>query len=1127
MRTTELLARMRLDASQFDKSLKASQTELQGFARVAGALPGKNVFSGLASDAATLAPALTSMPLALAAVGAALTGVGVAARRAGTDFEASLAKISTLGPEAERTLGRTREAILDTFGSVAVTGSVSDLAEANFLLQSSGRSAEEAITDLRISAEASVAGYTSVTTAVDGLTTVTNAWKESQITTATASDVLFAAVNVGKATFDDIANSIGLVAPLAASAGVRFQEVAAATAVLSNQGLRTSSIMEGLRSAISNILKPTENFRKEYSALATEFGASRLQRDGLLQFLADFEQASGGSRDALNALFSDITGQTAVLGLLKNGGRDAAAALQQMETAAGATGRALNTVNETAKAQEQLIRNQISATWTTFGEALNRFTLPALEAVARALNDISNNAGFAQRDVALLLQKSGSELGTGSKGFDQANALRGVLTQFQDNPQAFLSSVSTEQLAKLVAELNRLQSGGRFQGNARTAISSQVIADLRGELDQRRITDAIATRRAEIAAAANEAAADKAQRDEEAARRRETSTRSADTKAAELRRQREQLIQEAATLTEQLQAKALEALQGTAGALQFTMEKILADGAARLKSGVLGPEAAAALRVQLEQFETLQTQLIEAERAAGDTQAALDRALGQEELPALQTIAARERELQIILDGTTSLEARKRIEAQLTQLAAARGAQTEDLFSLPDPDQIRSRTQEMGDLAQSIATVGDQLGLLPRQAVGALRGIGALVEQGSKLKAAFKPDSGATGLEKIGIGVGIAGGIAALAGSLLSESPEDRQRKEALKANTEAIRALTLRAGDLASSTQSGATVDRISRVFSDPGQLQRILNQGFGATRDVAGTIARAAGVTVSDVQQLAATLGIEINNSLSGLKAFGDALFIADLDAYTNSFAGSLERLQDTITADGITDPIEILRRRIATLTDAQTGFPALASALDGIDVSTAEGRASALERTRALFDQVQSGGVPLSQLGGLSLTDARRQLLDLITSLRDGGTGATGTGGFNETRTITEVTGSRLAGLFSTATQYLSTIAADVAALRSAIIVGTPLPLLPPAIGAFGTSSGGAAIVFTAGSIVINLTLTRELLGADAGQAATLGERFGQSLGESFIGSIDSQLRERQLRQRLLTGDPSLTA
>ena len=185
-------------------------------------------------------------------------------------------------------------------------------------------SAAEAIEDLRVSAEASVAGYTSVTTAVDGLTTVTNAWKESQISTQQASDVLFSAVNVGKATFEEIASQIGLVAPLAAAAGVRFQEVAAAAAVLSNQGIKTSSIFEGMRSAILNIQRPTEAFKKEYSGLAKEFGASRLAQDGLIKFLQDFQRESGGSRTALNALFSDATGLTTVLGLLKNNGTDAA-----------------------------------------------------------------------------------------------------------------------------------------------------------------------------------------------------------------------------------------------------------------------------------------------------------------------------------------------------------------------------------------------------------------------------------------------------------------------------------------------------------------------------------------------------------------------------------------------------------------------------------------------------------------------------------------------------------------------------------------------------------------------------------------------------------------------------------
>ena len=44
--------------------------------------------------------------------------------------------------------------------------------------------------------------------------------------------------------------------------------------------------------------------------------ASRLSRDGLLKFLVDFDEKSGGSRDALKALFSDTTAFNTALGLL-------------------------------------------------------------------------------------------------------------------------------------------------------------------------------------------------------------------------------------------------------------------------------------------------------------------------------------------------------------------------------------------------------------------------------------------------------------------------------------------------------------------------------------------------------------------------------------------------------------------------------------------------------------------------------------------------------------------------------------------------------------------------------------------------------------------------------------------
>lgn len=1115
MRSTDLLARLRLDASQFDKSVKQSQAELQSFARVAGALPGgkSSVFGSLATDLANVAPALTSMPLGIAAVGAALTGAGIAARRAGVEFEASLTKIATLGADAQENLGQTRQAILDTFASTAVTGGVADLAEANYLLQSSGRSATEAMVDLDIAARASVAGYTQVTTAVDGLTTVTAAWKDTQITTAQASDILFQAVNVGKASFEDIASSLGLVAPLAASAGVRFEEVAAAAALLSNQGLRTSSIMEGMRSAILNIQRPTEDFKKKYADLAREFGASRLARDGIIQFLQDFDRESGGSRAALGALFTDATGLTTALGLLRNGGTDAAAALQQMQTAAGAADAALTQVNGSAKAQEQLIRNQISTAWTQFGELLNTTTLPILEAVARVINRISGKSAFVGRDLGQYLGADGP--------FARSRALQSLLKQQNDDPAGFLKAIPTAQLAPLRQRL--------LTEADRERVPVSLISALGDEERQRAAEARAEARRSAAAAADAQASAVERATDEQATRDRDAAAARATTanaeakrKADELARQRERLIDDAAKLTTQLEAAAIEALQGTAGALQAAMEQTLAEGSKQLASGVLSPAASAALTTQLAQFEDLQQQLIDVERDASRTQAAINRALMTDGVGASQAIAERERELLVILEGTNNLVARKKIEEQLTALAKARGDATDTVFGLPTGADLPSMTAQVGDLAQSIATVGDQLGLLPRRAVDAMRGIGALVEQGSKLSAALKPGSGVGTLGKIGIGIGIAGGIASLAAGLLND-PERAQRRADLLANTEALRLLTARAGDLATSSLAGSVLERLrggigSAVSQFDGAPGFFKNSGLNAL------VAERIGVSTAELTAYAETLGIALNGTLDSLRALAAAATAADLKQYTATFAGSMQRLQDSLTADGITDAIEVLSRKIGVLTAPTTGFPALAQALDGVDVSTADGRASALERVRALFAQVQDGRLTAGQFGGLSLGDARTSLLDLITSLRDGAAG-TGTGGFNETRTITEVTGNRLAGLFSTANQYLRTIADDIAALRATIVIGPPAVLTAPSLGrVFGGAASGATVIIQ--SLTIQLSLSRDLLGADAATTLALGDTLARRIGTGLVGEIDAQLRDRELRQKLLLGNPLLS-
>jgi TP901 family phage tail tape measure protein len=1086
VRSTDLLARMRLDSSQFDKSLNQSQTTLQQFARTSAALPGGrgSLFSQLAADAATLTPLIGSLPLGIAAVGASVVALGVSAQRSGQAFEFALTRIQTLGADAQQNLTAVRDGILDTFRNTPLAESLTDVVEANYELQSSGRSAAESIKDTRVAAQAAVAGFTTTRVAVDGITTATNAWKGSIDDAEQASDILFVGVNRGKVRFDELAASIGNVAPTASALGVSFQETVGAIAALSLQGVRTSTAVEGLRSALINIQAPTEGFKRDYRALAEDFDASRLARDGFLKFLTDFDRDSGGSRDALKALFSDTTAFNTALGLLSEGGRVYQSVLADMATASGSTQQAFDLVNGSSEAQERLIRNRLTAAWTEFGESLNAGVLPVLQAVASILERINSapttpGANAINRQVA-----AASAFLDDALGFTLINKLlvSDVATPFRPsgggpgrNGLGLDSALSGPTLGSALQNLNGidLTTGGAIPTPARAQPAKPLTAEQKAAV-----------------------------------------------KAAES--ERKKIRDEAAKLLTELDDVTTRALDGVAGALRRTIGKTVEEVQALLASDQISAATKAGLQSRLNSFTALQGELLDAQQDATTTAAVLAQAEQEEQSRALERISVREQDLVLKKSETKNLEAQALLEKQLLELGRARAALTGDVFALPDSiDQAKEssdglRTAIFGAVDGAIA-LADAFGGVSNETRRTLQNLSLIGRSFSEYRKAQRDattnNTALGGAARLTAAASAASGLLSLVAGIGSafDARKDEQRR-----NTQALRDLTLKIGDLATTSLSGDTLSRISRVVSDP---QRFLNSLRVGTRiiDQPAEIARQAGVALSDVQAVLDEFNITFDRDLASIANLSNALKQADLNAYIGSVTGSLQRFQDSLTADGITDPLEILTRRIAALTQGKTGFPALASALEGLDLSSVEGRATALDRTRALFSQVQNGTLGLDQFGGFSISDARQQLLDLISGLRESVTGgSTGTGGFNETRTITEVTGSRLVSYLS----YLPQIAADIRAIAAAFQIPTLPSFVTPSIGSFAGSAGSAA--FTIAALTINVTLTRELLGVDAGQTIDRANTFGRALGGSMISEIDRQLRERQLREKIYHGD-----
>ncbi len=186
--------------------------------------------------------------------GAIVAGLGLALKSA-VEFESSMREVNTmmgLGQDEFKAFSKDVQDLSAEMGVSAV-----DSAKALYQAISAGVPKENVLEFLKIATEAAIGGVTDTETAVDGLTTVINAFKLPMEDAQKVADIMFTTVKGGKTTFAELSASMFNVAPIAAAAGVSFEEVSAAIATMTKQGVPTSVATTQIRAALQQLLKPT------------------------------------------------------------------------------------------------------------------------------------------------------------------------------------------------------------------------------------------------------------------------------------------------------------------------------------------------------------------------------------------------------------------------------------------------------------------------------------------------------------------------------------------------------------------------------------------------------------------------------------------------------------------------------------------------------------------------------------------------------------------------------------------------------------------------------------------------------------------------------------------------------
>lgn len=312
------------------------------------------------------------------AITAPVAGVGIAAVKTSLDFENAMAKVSTIADSTKVPIKALKGQVIDLSNVMGV--GVADIAEAQYQAISAGVDTASSVEFVSTAIKAAKGGFTDAATAVDGLTTVLNAYTLEADQAENISNQMLIAQNYGKTSFGDMASSMGKVIPIAATLNISTKELFSSVAVLTKNGIATSEAITGLKAAYSNIMKPSSDAGKVAQKLGLDFSAAHLQSVGWASFLEEIKEKTGGNAETMAKLFGSTEALNSVLVLAGKGSADFAEALTLMENAGGATQTAYEKMLTPAE-RMQISINKIKNSLIQFGTALT----PEFEKVAEVI----------------------------------------------------------------------------------------------------------------------------------------------------------------------------------------------------------------------------------------------------------------------------------------------------------------------------------------------------------------------------------------------------------------------------------------------------------------------------------------------------------------------------------------------------------------------------------------------------------------------------------------------------------------------------------------------------------------------------------------------------------------------
>jgi TP901 family phage tail tape measure protein len=334
-------------------------------------------------------------------VGTAVTAAGTAmafglglAYKAAADFDQAMRNVNSIANLSEQQFAKLTQSVRGIAADSKIVDAPATLAAGLYDIYSSGLQGKIALEALEIASKGAAAGMTDTATSSQVLVAAMNAYgRKASGDAQKLMDVLFKTVDRGVVTFEQLAGSMGNVLGTAAQIKVPIEQVGAAIATMTKQGIGPEEAITSLNAVLMQFLSPSKEFAASIKNAGYESGLAVIKQKGLTGAIDLLVKSTGGAQDKMAQMLGEIRAVRGVMALTGEGAKMFAADLDAFGNSAGALNAALDQQAKGSVFRQKEMMKQFQLAMISVGNSLKVVAgaiAPVITWLAKALATIAS-----------------------------------------------------------------------------------------------------------------------------------------------------------------------------------------------------------------------------------------------------------------------------------------------------------------------------------------------------------------------------------------------------------------------------------------------------------------------------------------------------------------------------------------------------------------------------------------------------------------------------------------------------------------------------------------------------------------------------------------------------------------